>query len=104
VTEIRDGIRPDFAADSLQAQTWERLRRRSMIVAVLLMGLVVGPFLVLLTWINWAIVFRGKDWSLDIAHPGIPEAAAGLVAAVSAVFFIRALVFCLIGRSFGSAE
>jgi hypothetical protein len=104
VTETQSRIFADVEADHIQAKTWDGLHRRSMIMAVLLMGLLVGPFLVMLTWINWAIVFRGKEWSLNVAHPGIPEAAAGLVAAVGAVFFIRALVFCLIGRSFGRAE
>jgi hypothetical protein len=104
MADAQSETRADFDTDNLQAETWRRLRRRATIVAVLLMGLMVGPFLVMLTWINWAIVFRGKDWSLDVTHPGIPEAAAGLVAAVGAVFFIRALVFCLIGCSFGRAE
>ena len=80
-----------------QTETWEKLHRRAVIGALLVMGLLVGPFLVMLTWINWAIIFRGKDWSLDVAHPGIPEVVAGVIAAIGTVLFIRAIVFWLIG-------
>lgn len=84
--------------DAAQAQTWKTLHRRAALGAILIMGLLVTPFMLLLAWINWAIVFRGRNWSLDIAHPGVPEAATGLVAFVALALFCRALVFWLAGR------
>jgi hypothetical protein len=84
--------------DAAQAQTWNKLHRRATLGAILLMGLLVTPFMLLLAWINWAIVFRGRNWSLDIAHPGIPEAATGLIAVVALAIFSRALVFWFLRR------
>lgn len=83
--------------DEAQVQTWKTLHRRATLGAILIMGLLVTPFILLLAWINWAIVFRGSNWSLDIAHPGIPEAATGLAAFVALAIFCRALVLWFVG-------
>ena len=81
-----------------QTQTWIRLHRRARLGAILLLGLLVTPFMLLLAWINWAIVFRGKDWSLDVTQPGIPEAATGVIAFVALALFCRALIFWIVRR------
>lgn len=80
-----------------ETESWVRLQRRAALIAILVLALIVAPFLIGLALLNWAIVFRGDDWSVNLQDPGVPEVAAGLAALIVLALLIRALVFWMLG-------
>jgi hypothetical protein len=66
-------------------QTWRRLHRRAVVGAAGLMGAVVLPFLAVMAWITWSIVFKRGDWSQvwKFDGLGVPEVLAGIFAATA---------------------
>ena len=69
-----------------EQETWEKLHWRAVSGAALLMGTIIMPFLAMMAWITWSIVFQKGDWSQigKMESLGIPELLAGIFAVVAA--------------------
>ena len=76
-----------------------RLHRRAVVGSALLLAGLIMPFLVVLAWINWSIVFRGAEWAqFNTLEFGLPELLAAFVGAVAIIISIRTLARWAFGR------
>jgi|RhiMetdeSRZDD1v2_1073273.scaffolds.fasta_scaffold4291542_1 hypothetical protein len=77
-----------------EQETWQKLHGRAVSGAALLMGTIIMPFLAIMAWITWSIVFQKGDWSQigKMESFGIPELLAGMFAVVAAGCLVYGLL------------
>ncbi len=66
-----------------------RLHRRAVIGSALLLAILVQPFLAVLAWLNWSIVFRGTHWAEYPTEFGAPEFVVLMIGTVGGIIFFR---------------